>query len=99
MNGIQGLPTDVYSLSARKVCPQTLQKFSARPRRMNEMVVREEQEEPEDDDMNLGDEEEPQLHYPQQQPMPPPNMLRAYQNLGYLVQQNEYLISAMQHQF
>ena len=34
--------------------------------------------------------------------MPPPNMPRADQydqNLGYIVRQNDYLISAMQHQF
>ena len=52
--------------------------------------------------MNLGDEEEPPIQHPQQQPMPPPNMPRADQydqNFGYLVQQNEYMISAMQHQF
>ena len=42
VNDIPGLPTDVYSLSRRKVCPATLEKFSAKPRAMNEIVLREE---------------------------------------------------------
>lgn len=102
VNGIPGLPTDVYMISGRKVSSETLEKFSARPRHQDEMVVREEQKEAEHDDMNLGDKEEPPLHHPQQQPLPPPNMPRADQydqNLGYIVHQNDYLISAMQHQF
>ena len=84
------------------MCPTTLEKFTARPRRQDEMVVREEQEEAEHDDMILGEEEEPPLHQPHQQPMPPPNMPRADQydqNLGYIMRQNDYLISSMQHQF
>lgn len=48
-------------------------------------------------------EEEPPLHQPQQQPMPPPEIQRADQyvdkSLGNIVLQNEYVISAMKHQF
>ena len=68
VNGIPGLPTDVYQISGRKVCPTTLEKFSAMPRRRDELVVREEQEEDDHEDMNLGEEEEPPLHPPPQQP-------------------------------
>ena len=77
VNGISGMPTDVYSLSGRKVCPATMEKFSAKPILMNEIVLREEQADPEDDDMNFGDdEEEPPVQQPQQH-MPPPQMPRA----------------------
>lgn len=103
MNGIAGHPTDVFMPCGRQVGPTTLEKFSTRPRRQDELAVREPgQDEPEHEDINL-EEEEPSLHQPQQQPMPPPEMPRADQyvdqNLGHIVLQNEYLISAMQHQF
>ena len=39
VNGISGMPTDVYALSGRKVCPATMEKFSAKPRLMNEIVL------------------------------------------------------------
>ena len=51
--------------------------------------------------MNFGDDEEPPVQHPQQ-PMPPPQMPRVDQydqNFGYLVQQNAYIIGALQHQF
>ena len=54
VNGIAGMPTDVYALSGRKLNPATLEKFSARPTPMNQVALREEQ--PEDDNMNFGDE-------------------------------------------
>ena len=47
VNGISGMPTDVYALSGRKLNPTTLEKISARPRLMNEIVLREEQAGPE----------------------------------------------------
>ena len=42
-NGIAGKPTDSYQLSGTKLCPATLEKFSAMPRRRDQLVVREEQ--------------------------------------------------------
>ena len=66
VNGISGMQTYVYSLSGRKVCPATMEKFSAKPRLMNEIVLREEQDDPEDEDMNFeDDEEEPPVQQPQ----------------------------------
>lgn len=105
VNGIPGVPTDVYQISGKKVCPATLEIFFAMPRHRDEMVVRE--EEPEEENMNRGDEEdEPQGQQAEQQmpqqPMPPPHMLgtgQYDQNFGYLFQQNEYIIGALQHQF
>ena len=105
VNGIAGKATDAYQLSGTKVCPATLEKFSAMPGRRDEMVVREEQ--PEEEHMNTGDEEDepqaqqqPEQQMPQQ-PAPPPHMPQPGQydqNFGYLFQQNEYIIGVLQHQ-
>ena len=103
MNGVTGHPTDVFMTCGRQVGPNTLEKFSRRPRPQAELAVREPgQEEQEEEEINL-DDEEPPLDQPQQQQMPPPQMPRADpwidQRLGHIVLQNEFLIDAMRHQF
>jgi hypothetical protein len=103
-NGIAGKPTDSYQLSGTKLCPATLEKFSVGPRRQGQMVVREEQ--PQAENIDGGEEEEePQGQQPEQQqpqqPVPPSHMPHAGyfdQHFTYLYQQNQYLMSAMQHQ-
>lgn len=103
-NGIAGKPTDSYQLSGTKLCPATLEKFSIGPRRQGEMVVR--QDQPQAEHFDGGSEEEmPQAQQPEpqqpEQPVPPPHMPNAAyfdQHFTYLYQQNQYLMSAMQHQ-
>ena len=104
VNGIAGRPTDSYQLSGTKLCPATLDKFSVGPRRQGEMVVR--QDQPQAEHFDGGEEEEmPQAQQPEQQqsqqPVPPPHMPHAGyfdQYFTHLYQQNQYLMSAMQHQ-
>ena len=103
-NGIAGKPTDSYQISGTKLCPATLDKFSVGPRRQGEMVVR--QDQPQAEHLDGGNEEEmPQAQQPEpqqpQQPVPPPHMPDAGyfdQHFTYLYQQNQYLMSAIQHQ-
>lgn len=64
MNGIAGHPTDVYIPCGRQVGPTTLEKFSTRPRRQDELIVREPAQE--EDDHEHFEEEEAPLHQPQQ---------------------------------
>jgi hypothetical protein len=103
-SGIAGKATDSYQISGTKLCPATLEKFSIGPRRQGEMVVR--QEQPQAEHLDCGEEEEmPQAQQHEQeqpqQPVPPPHMPDAGyfdQHFTYLYQQNQYLMSAMQHQ-
>ena len=41
MNGVTGHPTDVFMTCGRQVVPNTLERFSIRPRPQNEITVRE----------------------------------------------------------